>query len=288
MHKCHAYPLKNSPFFRMRGKKKFESLLGLHWDSVTQLLSSNCYHTFTNQLGRDIQSPIGWLKQVHARIAALLARIEIPDYVYSRKKRSYVDNAAVHLGEIPMVKTDIHRFYPSTSRATVFQMFKYEFECSDDVAGKLADICCFEGKHLPTGSSLSGYVAFFASRSMFDEIAACAAQANCKISIFVDDISVSGIGANKQLLSQIQRIVTSHRLRTKEKKSKIFSAKQAKIVTGVIVKGECLLLPNRRHLAIHQARRRVRSEGAAGNSVALRELVGRLREAEQITKRRCL
>jgi|GEM_PF-5099192 len=114
------YPLERSPLYRLRGKGKFETVLGVQWDAVPKLLDIKHYRVWINKKGREIQAPHGWLAQVHRRIGELLGRIELPDYVYSQKGRSYADNARAHRGETPLVKTDISRFYPSVTRQAVF------------------------------------------------------------------------------------------------------------------------------------------------------------------------
>jgi hypothetical protein len=120
-----------------------------------KLLDVKHYRVWTNEKGREIQAPHGWLAQVHKRIGALLARIELPNYVYSQKGRSYADNARAHRGETPLIKTDISRFYPSVTRQAVFRMFIDDFECAVDVAHRLADVCCYKQAHLPPVAPLA-------------------------------------------------------------------------------------------------------------------------------------
>ena len=48
------------------------------------------------------------------------------------------------------------------------RMFLHDFECAEDIAHRLADICCYKQLHLPTGSPVSGRIAFFAAKHMFD------------------------------------------------------------------------------------------------------------------------
>jgi hypothetical protein len=214
----------------------------------------------------------------------LLARIELPNYVYSRKGRSYADNARAHRGNTPLIKTDISRFYPSVTRQAVFRMFLDDFECSTDIAHRLADICCNEQAHLPTGSALSGRVAFFAKRHMFDEIASLAQAAGCKMTAYVDDVTISGTAATKELLGSVRQVIARHGLLTKDKKSKTYAASSAKMVTGAVVVQDDVRLPNIRHLNIHRARRAVQAAAPADLPHAQRALAGRLQEAAQVLK----
>ncbi|UYO94335.1 reverse transcriptase family protein [Pollutimonas sp. M17] len=278
------YPLGRSPLYRLRGKGKFETVLGVQWDAMYKLLDVKYYRVWTNDKGRQIQAPHGWLAQVHKRIGVLLSRIQLPDYVYSQKGRSYADNARAHRGETPLIKTDISRFYPSVTRQAVFRMFMDDFECAVDVAHRLADICCYKQAHLPTGSPLSGRVAFFAKRHMFDEIADSAQSVGCKMTAYVDDVTVSGTKATKELLGAIRQTIGRHGLRTQGRKSKTYASGAAKIVTGVVVVRDEVRLPNSRHLNIHRARQAVQTAAPAELEHAQRVLAGRLLEASQVLK----
>ena len=276
------YPLERSPLYRLRGKGKFETVIGVQWDAVPKLLEVKHYRVWTNEKGREIQAPHGWLAQVHRRIGELLARIELPDYVYSQKGRSYADNARAHRGDTPLIKTDISRFYPSVTRQAVFRMFLDDFECAVDVAHRLADVCCYKQTHLPTGSALSGRVAFFAKRHMFDEIADVAEDVGCKMTAYVDDVTISGVAATKTLLGAVRETIGRHGLRTQGRKSKTYASSAAKAITGAVVVRDEVRLPNARHLNIHRARQAVQVAEPGSQDRARRVLAGRLQEARQV------
>lgn len=276
------YSINQSPLFRIRGKGQFEKVIGVAWSAVPDLIAGNGYRVWLNEKGREIQAPTGWTASVHQRIGSLFARIELPSYLFSQKGCSYADNARQHLGDHPLIKTDIHRFYPSVKRSMVFRMFSEDFQCADDVAASLADICCYKQEHLPTGSPLSGRIAFHAAKHMFDQIAELARDADCRMTAFVDDITVSGDAATKKLLAKIRNVVHQHGLKTKQKKSKTFAARSAKLVTGAVVAGNELRLPNVRHKKIRNTRRELAAASGAEQLRLRRVLRGRLQEARQI------
>ena len=276
------YPLHQSPLYRLRGKGQFEHVLGIEWNAIDKLLSPDNYRVWLNEKGREIQQPLGWLAHVHRHIGKLLARIELPDYLYSQKGRSYVDNARQHVGTIPLIKTDIHKFYPSTTWQMVYRMFAVDFRCAEDIAHRLADICCYQQKHLPTGSALSGRIAYFAARSMFDDIADLAANDQCRMTAYVDDVTVSGPTATKKLLGKIRQIVSRHGFRTKEQKSKTYAPTSAKSVTGTVISDNKLRLPNERHRKIWQAQQALAKAPRGEKAHIQKALRGRLQEAHQI------
>lgn len=276
------YPLQDSRLYKIIGKGQLETLLGIRLKYLDRLLSPSNYRVWVNENEREIQQPINLLGQVHKRIGDLLSRIEVPDYVYSQKGRSYVDNARQHIGNVPLGKTDISKFYPSTTRNMVWRMFSQDFKCAHDIADILADICCYQQKHLPTGSALSGRVAFFAAQKMFDEIYETTTTTSNKMTLYVDDIILSGQDVTKTLLCEVRQAVRRHGLKTKNSKTKTFSANMPKMVTGVVVVGNDVRLPNSRHKKIWEGRRAV--QGAAGEEKKklTRALKGRLQEAKQI------
>jgi hypothetical protein len=279
------YPLDQSPFYMMKGKGQFEAVVGVDWDAVPRLVDLGNYRVWHNEKRREIQQPLKWLLAVHGRIAGLLQRIDIPDYVYSQKGRSYAANAKQHLGHHPVVKTDISSFYPSVTHASVRRMFREQFQCAADVATRLADICCYDGKHLPTGSPLSGIVAFFAAKPMFGEIAAIAHGAGCTMTVYVDDITLSGIHATRTLLQEVRDVVHRYGLRTKATKSKSFAADKPKTITGVIVTSTDLRLPNSRHKLIDETRKALAQTSDRTERLRLqRQLQGREQEARQVEK----
>lgn len=98
-------------------------------------------------------------------------------------------------------------------------MFIRDFQCAEDVARILADVCCYEQKHLPTGSPLSGRIAHFAASAMFEEINDLATKRASRMTVYVDDVTLSGPDVSKRLIDEVRRIVRRHGLKTKQSKS---------------------------------------------------------------------
>lgn len=276
------YSLDQSPLYKLESKKRLAQLLSFDIRTFQEIVSPNNYHVFLNEQGRVIQYPTGVLKAIHSRIGSLLKRVELPDYVHSKKGRSYISNALAHPANIPLAKTDISKFYPSTSFSTVFSLFHQVFQCSKDVAWQLGKLCCYRD-HLPTGSPISGYVAFLAHQGLFDQIHELAATNSCKMTLLVDDISLSGSMAAKKLLYTVRGIIHHHGLAVKEAKSKTFPTDRPRTITGVVVTKLGLRVPNQRLLNIHNARAVLRSETKPEKRDSLsKSLCGRLQEAKNI------
>lgn len=281
MHK--QYPIDQSPFYHIVGLNQLEKRLNIKLNRLDKLLKDGSYRTWVNDRGREIQHPLGWLGDVHGRIALHLSKIETPDYVHSKKGCSYVTNAIQHKGYHPVVKTDIFSFYSSTSRQMVKNMFVQQFKCAKDIAGILADICCYQKKHLPTGSAISGYIAFFANKYLFDAVNEIAKEKECLFTLYVDDLTISGNAATKSLINDVRNEIKRHGLSTKRKKTQTFSSHSAKTITGVVIKGNQCLLPNQRHKNIDDTRIAIQNSSDVMKKEQLKKsLNGRLLEARRI------
>lgn len=247
------YPIDQSPLFAVKGLGQLEQALQSPLQAALEASKADSYRVFHNDNGREIQAPRGALDRIHRRIAALLARIETPDYLYSKRGRSHLENAGAHRHQPELLKTDIKEFYPGTTHTMVTRMFQRHFHCASDVSRMLADVCCFNG-FLPTGSSLSGFVAFWCAKDMFDELHQLAASNGLVMTVFADDITISGSGASSKLLWRARQIVHKHGRTTKRKKSRTYAASQAKPVTGAVLRDGKMLLPNSQHLKIRTTR----------------------------------
>lgn len=275
------YPLNQSRFYRLSSKRKLAEILGFDLADFASIVDDSNYREFTNKQGRLIQHPVGALDPIHQRIAELLARLELPSYLHSQKGGSYISNAAAHAVNVPLIKTDISKFYPSTSFSAIVKMFRCDFECSPDVAWHIARLCSFKGKHLPTGSYLSGIVAFLSHRSMFDEIYTFSIKHGCIMTCYVDDIVLSGPKATKTLLNEVRNIIRRHGLVAKPEKSKTFPANKPKIVTGVVISADGLAVPNKLLHKIYQNQGLILK---ASNAPKRRQLFQSLRGQKQAAK----
>lgn len=280
-----SYSIDQSPLYAIRGLKQLEDRLNIKLSSLDKLLKPQGYRTFKNDKDREIQHPVGWLADVHGRIARNLSKIDTPDYVYSRKYRSYADNAFQHTGYDPLAKTDISNFYPSTDYNKVKDMFVRAFKCSKDVAAILAKICCYRQKHLPTGSAISGYIAFFANKPLFDKVNEYAINNGCIFTLYVDDLTISGPTASKRLISKVVGLIRQNGYLAKRSKTKTFAPSDAKTVTGVVVKGNRCHLPNKKLKEIVDVKAAIAIETDPVEKDRLkRSLKGRLLQKSQIEK----
>lgn len=245
------YNLDQSPLFKLHSKKKLGELLNVSSTDLIKIISikEQLYNIFNDQ-GRDIHSPLKILYKIHNRIASLICRIHLPDYLHSGvKNRTYISNAEVHANGKALVTSDIKKFFQSTKQQMVFSFFRREMKCSTDVSQMLSELSCING-HLPTGSQLSMPMAFWSNKCMFDEFKGLSDKHEILMSVYVDDITFSGSNSNKLFLSTLKKIAIRHGHTLHPKKSKIYKKDDVKIVTGVAVKNEAILITNKNHLKL--------------------------------------
>lgn len=206
---------------------------------------------------RQCQTPNGNNKQglykIHKRLSFLLSSIQTKEYLFSGTKgKSCPDNARYHLENSNnyIVKLDLKGFFPSVTFDSILKFFEKDLKCSTSVAKSLAKILTFKD-YLPTGSPVSMVMAYYANKRMFDEIDQVVIDYGCKMSLWVDDIIISGDKAVK-VSWEARKIITKHGLSYNKKKFKIYQPSDNKEITGVIItaKGEAKLR-NRSHLKIH-------------------------------------
>ena len=276
------YEISASPLYKIWSRNRLEQVLGFSRRELSIAANRPNYRRFRNERGRACEQPLGLTANVHVKLAKLLSRIQPPPYVKSIAGTSYVDNARAHVGDVPSVRMDISKFYPSTKMRRVWEFFRYRANCSASVATNLALICTYYG-YLPTGSPISSYLSFFANMQMFDDLHALASSYHCEMAYtsYVDDIMFTGVSANRELLADAVTIVRKADLRHNRKKSGVLPAGRPKRITGVIVTPTGIAVPNNRQKMIGDLFRQLQS----GDETCRSSLEGRLWEAAQIDKK---
>lgn len=279
------HPDHQSALHRVGSHKRLAKVLMSTVNEIESLKSLSCpYNKWPDKKGRLIENPIPELKRIQRRVGKLLSKIEYPSYLHSAvKDRSYRSNAKAHTKYGRMVKTDIRKFYPRTSRSSVFQFFRRDLKCAPDVSDTLAQLLTCEG-HLPTGGPASPILSYYVNKHMFDGLSKLAERLGVRMSVYVDDVVFSGEQASKRLLAKVKKIISSHGYTTH--KDAMYGRDQTKTVTGVTIKDGKLLLPNRRHKNIGCDLAALRKCSAAdGRESIMPVILGRLNEASQLDER---
>jgi hypothetical protein len=257
-HNRRKYQLVESSFYKLTTKRKLAGLLKVSMPEL-KVATSDCdnYTVFEQEAKsgkvRTIQHPKGSQKKIHCRIASLLSRIELPTYLHSgRKKHSHVTNAKVHTGDKKVLTTDIKAFFPSTTRKMVFNFFYNVMKCSSDVADILSLICTYD-EQIPTGSQLSMPLAFWVNLRLFKQLDSLSNSQNVNMTVYVDDLTFSGDAVNRHFLSIVKKVIASNGHIAHPDKTKLFGKSDIKVITGVAIKNEEMLITNKQHKLIYES-----------------------------------
>lgn len=252
----------DSPFYKLPSKAKLASLLFISTDKLKALShSDDLYFDFQKKKDsggfRIISAPREDLKAVQSRIADLLQRITPPDYLFAPVSgRSYVDNAARHLGAKSLRLLDIEDFFPSCTANKVIWFFGRRMRCSPDVAAILRGIVTRNGS-LPQGSPCSPILAYLCYIDMWEEIERLVDESGCRLSVYADDLTISGENVPERLIWKIKQTLFRHGHRYNLSKERSKHLKPAEI-TGVILCRDRLLAPNRQHQKLHSVRQELK------------------------------
>ena len=278
------YQEHDSPFFRLRSKAKLAALLFISPTKLQALARQerDLYYDFKKPKAsggfREISAPRDDLKTVQKRIADLLQRIVPPDYLFAPVAgRSYVDNAAVHLGAQSVALLDIEDFFPSCTANKVIWFFKQRMRCSPDVAAVLRGVVTRNGS-LPQGSPCSPILAYLCYIDMWEEIVGIVEDAHCKLSVYADDLTISGETVPEKAIWEIKKVLRRHGHRYNVGKERRKHGRPAEI-TGVILRPDGLHVPNRLHKQLHDVRHALGRTRSAEHRAALQTKV-RGREAQ--------
>lgn len=255
-----SYPLNQSPLYRVTSKRRLSEVLGLPLKRLLVLRNPTAQYKekqkqVKNKL-RIIHFPLDDRMRAHRKIFSLLARITPPNYLHSGVKgRSFKTNAAAHQYCKELLKLDLKDFYPSTTLRDVTRLFRYLFECPNDVAELLAQICCYKNQ-VPVGSPVSQAIAFFAHKELFEDLNLHAISENIVFTCYVDDLTFSGEHIPKGFAHKLHRRI--ERTNLVWHKQKLFRSGQVKEVTGVIIDTQQKLsIPFKKHLRISALLREV-------------------------------
>lgn len=281
------YALDQSPFYKLGSPSRLALLFGT---TVPQLQSladrgNENYLAFLIKKGtskeRLVQCPKPILERVHVRAFQLLQRIQPPEFLQSGVKgRSYLTNARCHINDHPLIKLDIKKFFPSTQAQKLYHCFVTLFKIAPDVAGLLVRLLTINNC-VPTGSCVSQTLAYYSNFNMFREIAELCSHRGVVLTVYVDDIAVSGVGADRALVRKIGSIINKHGL--EYHKVEAYRGSQPKTVTGVIVTGSGLKVQNSKRRMIYEQLLETRQNSDDPSIYDLcASLMGRAIEAGQI------
>lgn len=300
-----SYQLKDSPFYRLRSRKQLAKLLRVSVDTLNEISQRNDLYVRRwkhkklkdNEEGawlkqpptheqaknyRPIDIPDPQLKAIQGRIADLLGRVKAPEFLFSPVKgRSYVENAAHHKESKAFWLLDVADYFPSCSANNIARFFHRELECSRDVTAILVHIATLGGC-LPQGSPCSPILAYYSNSHIWLAVEKLVKAKGCKLSLYADDITISGNFVPKALIWEIKKLIFGNGLRLKASKEVSLINAPADI-TGVIVKDGATHLPNRQLKRLAELRQeRAKTMNPRLQQRIDNQIAGRLSQRKQV------
>jgi len=255
-----THPLKQSPLHKLGNHRQLATLLKTDVRSLKSLskLGSEGYSEWDdiNDKGkkRHIENPKPKLKRVQSRLATILSMIDPPDFLTCPVKgRSYVTNARQHVGAAHIVTMDVSAYFPSTTWKRIYWFFNKRLLMPADTAWTLASLATIDGR-LPTGSPLSPILAYLAHEDMWLATGRIANEAGCRLTVYMDDITVSGNNVPDSLIWAIKQEIHKTGLHLNNKKQRRYSNGEG-VVTGIVVTPSGIRLPKGSHLRLSEARK---------------------------------
>ncbi len=278
--KSGSYPIESSPLWQQKSLHKLAELLGTTPEELAAIASAPEYNEFVDKpntpKARDVQEPLGPTMHLHYSLVKLLDRIQRPDFLHSAtKRRSYITNAEAHRAGHAIVQTDIRKFYESTTYAHVKTFFFKDLGWPHDLAKLVAKACTVHG-HLPTGSCISPLLSYFVHRRMFAGIEELCRRAGVVMTLYVDDLTLSGVHATSSLLHEVKATILRFDLVTH--KEKLVAPGNVGIVTGVALDNGQLRLRNKQHKALVE----IIDSVCAGDTTLMDKLQGKLAAAHAV------
>ncbi len=257
------FELAQSPFARTMTKGNLCRMLGTPLTTLLGLIKYKdafVRRRIETSSGkpRPLAYPEAQLRRVNEKLAYQLRKIRLAPYVTSpRKGVGPRENAQRHVGATQFLKIDIKQFYPSITREQIAKYFREECGMYVNVAGMLTELLTVDGR-IAYGAPATPALAALVHRSMFDEIYDAVSAMGLVMTLWVDDLTISGDKVPGALLEQIRAIVASHGFRTH--KIAFRHSNRPVVVTGMGVRRDEVIPPNSLNLRIKALERRLHLE----------------------------
>lgn len=221
-----------SILYKVSTKRKLARILGIplpdlrHIVQIAQNGSKTLYRLdAVKGSGRTIEKPLSCLRPLQQKIGDGLKQVEFPDFLKSSKGKRIQDHVSVHLSNDEILCLDVRKYYPSTKLKLVGSFFKKQMRCSPDVSAQLAALTTYDG-YLPTGASTSPALSFCSHFKMWLEIEKIVRAHDCRMTLYADDLNISGTSISPSLEWAIERKLRSHSLALNYWKRRMYRSKK--------------------------------------------------------------
>ncbi len=257
-----------SKLYEVRRKRDLACLLGISKSSMIELSKTphdKMYKTLwspkkgngkwlkkepTKGEYRKIDDPCKKIKKIQRKIHDLLSEIPMPECVFAPAKgKSYVDNAKYHIDSKEFHLLDIKSYYPNCKAYKVKYFFNNFMKCPPDIAAILTHLTTFNGC-LPQGAPSSPVLSYYSNIGMWKKIFTFIEGEGIRISVYADDITLSGENMRKDAGWEVKKIIHNHGFNISSEKEFKFRNKPA-LITGVVAKNGNITPRNKHIRALH-------------------------------------
>lgn len=184
---------------------------------------------------RQFYVPRGEFKALLTKLDKLLKGYELPKYFYGSPKRvSAIDSALVHVSNPLILKMDLSSFFPSSSFRRMRRALSV-LSPDPEVARFITSLCSYEYQ-LPQGFPTSPSIAEIVLIPIGRRLAGLCATYGLELSVYIDDITISGSEILASLRDRILEIFKEMRFRLNYDKTKLARSDDGVVVTGILLK----------------------------------------------------
>ncbi len=278
----------SKPFVSMR---KLERLLELDRKKIHDLASTagRYYSPFDVRKPsggwRHVDNPTGPLKACQRLINKRILRpiLEQPEFqatalIGGVRGRSVIDNA-VHVGHPVVACIDLKDCFPRTKHHAVYQAFSERAGCSPRISSILTKLTTFQ-RRLPVGARTSSSLLNLVLWDLHDHMKARVSRCDGNITVFVDDITISGDYRIVPMVEELIQMVHQKGYSIRNKKLRIMPSHTSQETTGLRV-NRVLSVPRpyRKHV---RGRVRAMQSGILIDPSTLRSVKGKVGHVRRI------
>lgn len=216
--------------------------VGVSSSLIRQILHKRSYHyrVFSIPKGngdqRIILSPKTYLKVIQWWLCDnVLESAKLSDCVHGfRRGRSYITNAAAHLGANHLLNVDLRRFFPSITKDMIIHVFR-RIGYSDEAALLLAELSSLNNE-APTGAPTSPAIGNIVLHEFDARLEDFAISRGLTYTRYADDITLSSAARiESEVLSMVSSLANEFGFTLNGSKTRFMGRGDRMEVTGIVI-----------------------------------------------------
>jgi hypothetical protein len=184
---------------------------------------------------RHIDNPASELKGIQKRIERrILANVTFPSKMFGGiRGRSASQHARCHVRQSIVVKLDLKDCFPNIHDTDVYDALRVQLPASATIAGILTKLTTFQ-RRLPQGAPTSSLLCNMVLLPLYHDLQFIATRYGLVLSMFVDDIAVSGELA-REALGDLLAAIRGHGHAISSKKTILMPGHARQALVGAVV-----------------------------------------------------